>query len=571
VPRRRYVDPAGTSGYAGLQVNIRGKIVLVVLPLIIAPLVLTGVSSILTARESVTSVAAGLLQFKAEQLATYARGQWDLLVANGLEADATYREASEAAVETFARSLLRSPPEMIVALAGDSSIALRTGDVSEDGPGRSPLAALADSGASGWQTLTLGGVDRVAYVIEFAPFGWTVFVTEASDAFYRSTERIVLQTGVILGASLLLALALLLVFAGRLTRPLRQMTAAMQDIITTGDLSERVQTLYRDETGRLGHAFNLMLADLEKAYGLVKGYALRAAVAKENEEKIRRIFQKYVPKAVIDQFYASPEQMLVGEMRPVAVLFSDIRSFTTIVETFNPGELVEMLNGYFGTMAKPIYERHGIVDKHIGDAIMAVFGAPEKQENDALAAVLAALDMLDALASFNDVQRFRGRPPFRIGIGVHYGPVIVGNIGSEYKMDYTVMGDRVNLASRLEGLSKKYHEPLIVSDSIQRRLRSEFPCRLLDRASVKGRREATGIYTLRRSLPGSEAEAWKAHNEAAELFYERKFVEAAAGFRRVLEALPKDEHARRFLGECEMLKAKPPAPDWTGVVEMSEK
>jgi class 3 adenylate cyclase/HAMP domain-containing protein len=552
-------------------VNIRGKIVLVVLPLIIAPLVLTGVSSILTARESVTTVAAGLLQFKAEQLTTYAQGQWNLLVANGLEADATYREASEAAVETFAHSLLRSPTELIVALTPDGSVALRTGEIADDEAGRAPFASIAAAGATGWQTLDLAGVERVAFVNRFSPFDWTVFVTEASDTFYRSTERIVLQTGVILGASLLLALLLLLVFAGRLTRPLRQLTGAMQDVITTGDLSERVETLYRDETGRLGHTFNLMTADLEKAYGLVKGYALRAAVAKENEEKIRRIFQKYVPKAVIDQFYASPEQMLVGEMRPVAVLFSDIRSFTTIVETFNPGELVEMLNGYFGTMAKPIYDRHGIVDKHIGDAIMAVFGAPEKQENDALAAVLAALDMLDALVVFNEVQRSRNRPPFKIGIGIHYGPVIVGNIGSEYKMDYTVMGDRVNLASRLEGLSKVYHEPLIISDSIQRRVRSGFACRLLGRASVKGRREATGIYTLKRELAPAEDAAWKAHDEAVTLFYEQKFADAEKGFRRVLEMLPRDEHAHRYLADCVKLRKTPPGPGWTGASEMTEK
>ncbi len=220
--RRRYVDPAGRPGYARCQVNIRGKIVWVVLPLIIAPLVLTGVSSILTARESVTAVAAGLLQFKAEQLTTYAQGQWDLLVANGLETDPTYREASEAAVETFARSLLRSSTELIVALAGDGSIALRTGDVPEDESGRAPLASLAAGGASGWQTFSLAGIERVAYVNRFAPFDWTVFVTEASDTFYRSTERIVVQTGVILGASLLVSLLLLLLFAGRLTRPLRQ-------------------------------------------------------------------------------------------------------------------------------------------------------------------------------------------------------------------------------------------------------------------------------------------------------------------------------------------------------------
>jgi len=545
--------------------------VLVVLPLVIAPLILTGVSSVLTARESVTAVAAGLLQFKAEQLTTYARGQWDLLVENGLDGDPRYRAVSEAAVETFARSLLRSPTELIVALSPDQSVALQTDEVAVDDPGLEVLAAAAAEGASGWQALHLGGVERVGYAITFDPFGWTVFVTEASAAFYRPTERIVTQTAIILGVSLVAALLLLFFFAGFLTRPLRQIADAMQGVITTGDLSRRVQTLYRDETGRLGHTFNLMTADLERAYGMVKGYALRAAVAKENEEKIRHIFQKYVPKAVIDQFYASPEQMLVGEMRPVAVLFSDIRSFTTIVETFNPGELVEMLNAYFGSMAKAIYARHGIVDKHIGDAIMAVFGAPEKQENDALAAVLAALDMLDELAVFNVSQRKIGRPALRIGIGLHYGPVIVGNIGSDYKMDYTVMGDRVNLASRLEGLTKLYHEPLVVSDSIQRRVRAEFPARLLDRVSVKGRKESTGLYTLRRAVSAAEAGAWKAHNEAAALFYDRKFPQAAAGFENVLGMLPNDEHARRFLEKCVLLQKSAPGAEWTGVEEMTEK
>ncbi len=569
--RRRYVDPAGQPGYARCKVNIRGKIVWVVLPLIITPLVLTGVASVLTARESVTSVAAGLLQFKAEQLGTYAQGQWDLLVANGLEADATYREASEAAVETFARSLLRSSTELVVALAGDGSIALRTGDVPQDEPGRAPLVSLAAAGASGWQTLSLAGVERVAYVNRFTPFGWTVFVTEASATFYRSTERIVLQTVIILGASLLLALLLLLVFADRLTRPLGQMTEAMQDIITTGDMSERVETLYRDETGRLGHTFNLMIADLERVYSMVKGYALRAAVAKENEEKIRKIFQVYVPASVIDDYYASPEQMLVGKQGPVALLFSDIRNFTRFVEKTEARLLVEILNDYFGRMAKPIYDGHGRVDKTMGDGIMAVFGAPETQENDSLEACRAALGMLDAIPGFNEAHEGQLKEPFRMGIGIHYGRVTVGNIGSEYKMDYTLVGDPVNIASRIEGLTKRYHEPLLVSHSIQSRLRGQFPCRLLDRVSVKGREGDTGIYVLRRSLDPVEAEAWNLHNDSTTLYYGRKYREAAAGFRRVVEMLPKDMHARRFLAECEKLGRSPPGPEWTGVVPMTEK
>lgn len=554
--------------------NIRGKIVLVVLPLIIAPLVLTGVSAMLAARESVTTVAAGLLQFKAEQLTTYAQGQWDLLVANGLEADATYREASEAAVETFARSLLRSATELIVAVSGDGAIALRTGELADDDAGRALLADLAAAGASGWRTLSLAGVERVAYVNRFGPFDWTVFVTEASDTFYRSTERIVLQTGVILGASLLAAALLLLVFAGRLTRPLRQVADAMQGIITTGDLSERVETLYRDETGRLGHTFNLMTADLERAYGLVKGYALRAAVAKENEEKLRHVFEKYVPARVIEQHLASPEKLLVGETRIISVLFLDIRDFTRLTQDMKSDDVVEMLNEFFRRMEKAIYRRGGIVDKHIGDNIMALFGAPERQENDALNSVLAALDMLDALPEFNEDQRRNRRQPLRIGIGIHYSGVTVGNIGSDRKMDYSVIGDGVNLASRLEGLTKKFHEPLIVSESVRRKVSDTLPCRNLGRVAVKGRDArvvGSSIFTVRRTLEPVEAEAWKAHEEAAALFYARKFTEADAGFRRVLELRPDDAHARQFRDRCEVFRKSPPGPDWTGVDEMTEK
>jgi adenylate cyclase len=556
-------------------VNIRGKIVWVVLPLIVAPLVLTGVASVLTARESVTSVAAGLLQFKAEQLGTYAQGQWNLLVANGLEADATYREASEAAVETFARSLLRSSTELIVAVSGDGSVVLRTGDVPQDEPGRAPLGSLAAAGASGWQTLSLAGVERVAYVNRFTPFGWTVFVTEASATFYRSTERIVLQTGIILGASLLLALLLLLVFADRLTRPMRQVADAMQDIITTGDMSERVETLYGDETGRLGHTFNLMTADLEKSYGLVKRYALRAAVAKEMEEKVRKIFQQYVPAGVIEQSLASSQGKVAPEDRICAVLFSDVRGFTPIAQDLKPNQLEEMLNRYFDPMVEAITNNTGLVDKFMGDGIMGTFGTMERTENDALSAVRAALDMLDALPAFNAEQLKRRLKPFAIGIGIHYAIVTVGNLGTARKMEYTVIGDAVNLASRLEGLTKKFHEPLIISESTERKVKQEFLCRNLGRVAVKGRVGGafvgSGIYTLRRSLSPAETEAWKVHNDAAALFYDRKFADAWAGFRRVLKLLPADEHAGRFLAKCEQLKKSQPGPDWTGVDEMTEK
>jgi hypothetical protein len=202
---------------------------------------------------------------------------------------------------------------------------------------------------------------------------------------------------------------------------------------------------------------------------------------------------------------------------------------------------------------------------------MAFFGAPVKGENDARESVMAAFDMLRSLEDFNGWHQAKGRRPFRIGIGINYGGVTVGNIGSERKMDYTVIGDMVNLASRLEGLTKYYREPLIVSESIERKIKELIPCRLLDRVKVKGRATGSGIFSAKRVLSPREEEAWGLHAEAASLYYKRDFGRAAAGFRRVLELLPHDIPATRFLKRSEDYRASPPPQDWTGVEEMAEK
>jgi class 3 adenylate cyclase/HAMP domain-containing protein len=554
-------------------VTIRTKIVLVVLPLILSPLILTGIISTLSARNGITAVAAGLLQFKAEQLVTYAEGQWNLLTSNGLEATPTYVEASKAAIESFARSLVRSPTESIFALGPDGSAAIRSGDLGTSPAELEALQRLAAGGASGWQTIRMDGTARVADLAAFSPFRWTFFVTENAHTFYSAADSIIRQAGYILGGSLAVAVILLLLFARYLTRPLQLVVDAMGEIIATGDLSRRVDVLYRDETGRLGHAFNLMSEELAKAQELIKGYALRAAVAQIKEEKIRHIFQKYVPKTVLESFFANPEQALVGENRVLAVLFSDIRGFTSISEKLRPDEMVESLNQYFARMVDVVMRqgRDGIVDKYIGDAIMAFFGAPERHEDDALRSVLAAFEMLDALEDFNAWQAQKGRVPFRIGVGINYGAVTVGNIGSERKMDYTVIGDMVNLASRLEGLTKKYHEPIIISASVHRKVNEAVKCRLLDTVAVKGRGMGTGIYTVRRTLSPAEEKAWPLHGQALSLYYDRKFEPAAELFGQVKAHLPADHCAGLFLERCASYQKSPPPDGWKGVEEMREK
>ena len=363
-------------------------------------------------------------------------------------------------------------------------------------------------------------------------------------------------------------------FSFYITQPLRQISAAMREIIQTRDMSKRVDLLYRDETGDLGHSFNLMTGELDKAYQAIKDYALKAVIARRQVEKIRTIFQRYVPRHVLDQYIASPESMLVpGKETPLVLLFSDVRSFTTISESMLPSEVVETLNVYFEKMVKIIFDHNGIVDKYMGDGLMAFFGAPVRKGDEPLQAVLSAFEMLEALESFNEWQIGRSRQPFRIGIAVNYGMVTVGNLGSERKMDYTVIGDQVNVSSRLEGLTKKYQESLLISESVMKKLDGKFPCRLIDRVVPKGKSAALaiGVFVPRKELSETEAKAWALHEEALGLYYKRQFREAQAIFRQVRELLPKDQVSASFIERCQACLARPPGKDWTGAVIMTEK
>lgn len=560
-----------TSYHRHQQMKIRGKIVVVVLPLVITPIVFAGLISSLLARNGITGVAAQFLQFKGEQIATYASGQWQLLEENNLTDKAEFVGAAVSATESFAQSVIRSDGELIFAVTPDGTSGFQTGDLPGNGIPQADLERLKADRTPGWQRLTVAGTNRVAYAVPFDPLNWLIYVSEKEATFYEAPNRIIRELGIVLAVSLAAAIVLLVFFAAYLTNPLRQVVKAMTDIIKTNDLSQRVDVLYRDETGLLGHTFNLMITELEGAYAGIKREALKAAIAENKEKKIRNIFQKYVPSDVIDEIFENPEEMLVGESRVLSVLFTDIRSFTSISEGMSPDEVVESLNQYFTLMVDAITSRGGIVDKYMGDAIMAFFGAPVHRDDDAYQSVLASLDMLDSLRDFNVWQAQRNRQGFRIGIGINYGNVTVGNIGSDKKMDYTVIGDMVNLASRLEGLTKKYGEPLIVSESVKRKITGKLPHRLLDRVVVKGRREGVAVYAVKRSLSEKEEEAWDIHERAMEAFYRHEFERAGDLFAEVLAILPMDEPARMKVELCIDFADHPPRQDWTGQVEMAEK
>jgi len=212
-----------------------------------------------------------------------------------------------------------------------------------------------------------------------------------------------------------------------------------------------------------------------------------------------------------------------------------------------------------------------MVDKYIGDAIMAVFGAPVSHGNDALSSVLAGLEMAAALDRFNREQMEYGAPEFHIGVGISHGIVTVGNIGCEKKMNYTVIGDTVNLASRLEGLTKMYHQPILFSEGAYEKVKDTLPCRVVDKVAVKGKTQGVTIYTARSVLTEKEKEIWAIHDEAALLYYARDFVRAAALFEKILALDPADTVALQYMERAKGYIHTPPSEEWEGVEIMTEK
>jgi two-component system sensor histidine kinase ChiS len=257
--------------------------------------------------------------------------------------------------------------------------------------------------------------------------------------------------------------------------------------------------------------------------------------------------------------------------RDMTVMFADIRSFTSLAEGLSPADTFAFVNAYLGRVAPVIRNCGGIVDKYIGDAIMALF--PDRPEN----AMRAAVEMQGVVASINEGRLAKGRAPIRIGIGLHSGRLILGTLGEEKRMEQTVISDAVNLASRVEGLTKRYGAPVLVSEPTWSSLPDPRPFhfRFLGKAQVKGKNEATAVYEL---LEGDTAESRNLKMEGAEefdrglrQFYDRQFAEASVSFSRILKANPEDVAARLYLERAAAWITRTPPPEWDGTESFLEK
>ncbi len=294
------------------------------------------------------------------------------------------------------------------------------------------------------------------------------------------------------------------------------------------------------------------------------------------EKRIRRAFSSFVPEQIIDSLVLQADdtnqKVGVGETRSVAILFSDIRSFTNISEKNRADVLVAFLNRYFSTMVEIIKKHGGTIDKFIGDAIMAEFGTPVSYEDNCRRAVMAAYEMRDALPGIEmgDLVMPDGMV-FNIGIGIHYGEVIVGSIGSKDKTDYTVIGDNVNLASRLEGLTKTYGTQILVSESVRADAGEDsFSFRHLDDVRVKGKKNAVPIYAVDRSPEEFPAEYKNAYIKGMELYKQGIWNLAKDYFEKALEAVENDKAAKLMLERCEEFIKNPPE-NWDGAIAFMTK
>jgi len=320
--------------------------------------------------------------------------------------------------------------------------------------------------------------------------------------------------------------------------------------------------------------FGMWLSVVIPSATIMANYAtitsFRMIFEEREKRKIRKSFSSYVSPGVISLIEQDPKKYFRpgGELKELTILFSDIRGFTSIAESMSPNDLVHFLNEYLGEMTDIIFKRWGTLDKYIGDAIMAFWGSPFPQEDHAVRACACALDMAARLEELNMKWEALGKRPITTGIGINTGPMTVGNMGSDKRLSWTVMGDHVNLASRLEGQTKDYRCRVICGEATFMRAKDQFVFRDLDKIRVKGKREPANVYELLAFVKDAShyqdlLQRW----DEALLFYRAgQWPEAIAKLEELLHKYPDDGPSHTLLHRChEKVAEGVPAGAWDGV------
>lgn len=398
-----------------------------------------------------------------------------------------------------------------------------------------------------------GGMRYVGLFSAFPPYtglDWQTGIIIPEDEFFSSVRRNTRIVMIASGVLILLAMGLGYVFSRRLAKPLSELSEEM-DKIQRFDLTS-------DKTivSSITDVQNMVVAFYKMRQGL-------------------RSFGKFVPADIVRQLIEQEgDAHLGGEKRELTIHFSDIEGFTTVSESLKPEELVDLLAEYLGEMSRIIAEEKGTVDKYIGDAVMAFWGAPQPVPNHAVHAAHAALKCQARLVELENKWRSEGKPVFRCRIGLNTGEIIVGNMGSAERLNYTVIGDAVNLASRLEGINKYYGTRIMLGETTQKLVADSFVTRLLDFVAVKGKNEAIRIYELvgeKGKVPQQELEFIKVFESAIQAYRNQEWDVAEARLKEGLKLKKDDEATQLFLERIADYRVNPPGANWSGEYVMKTK
>jgi len=393
-------------------------------------------------------------------------------------------------------------------------------------------------------------------------FKMTKWSATAAHDTERRERRVLWLTIAATVSTVLLGLSVAALITDRVTRPVRLLANAMRDV-QQGNLNIQLPVRSDDEVGRLTKSFNFFVEQLR------------------SKEKMKQTFGKYIDPRILEHVLAQPGAEIVGGgRREMTVLFADLVGFTNLSERLTPSLMVTLLNRHFGLQAAAVQEHQGVVDKFLGDSIMAFWGAPfVKPEEHAVLACRAAQAQLVAMDTLRrELPEITGLrrdvPALELRIGICTGEVVVGNIGSENTRSYTVIGDTVNLAARLERANRIYGTQILITETTAQGVGPEFETREIDIISVKGKTETTRTFELLATKGQLSEEVLQLRNcyEQGRLaFLEQQWDVAEATFRQCLQVQPNDGPSQVMIERIQILRQNPPGKDWTGVWQLVEK
>ena len=427
------------------------------------------------------------------------------------------------------------------------------------------LLALLDSGNAAGIADSLARVDALRdeldQKVDDIRTDMLALVRADAAATLQRQRDVIWSAAVLTALAAVLGLVLSILVSTGMVRPVRRLLEGTR-AVEAGNLDQTLVTTSRDEIGHLTAAFNRMVEQLRL------------------KERIRETFGKYIDPRVVEGLIDRPVLAADGQRRVMTVVFCDVKGFTGISEGMTPQGLVKVMNRYLSIMSEPIRNHRGIIDKYIGDAIMAYWGPPFTEDAEqARLACLAALDMVARVeplqAELPELLGVRNVPiAVDLRIGIATGEALVGSIGSEFMMSYTVMGDTVNLASRLEGANKVYDSRLLVSEATASAAVLGVEVREIDRIIVVGQTTPQAVFDVigrKGALTATQALLRTRYSEGLAAYRARHWDEARRSFAAALDAVPGDGPSMTFIKRIDDMIAAPPGDDWDGAWHLDQK